>query len=103
GGEEGLMPLWLGIRHHSPRAAKVVHDELERARPSLVLIEGPSDAGDLVRVIVDPETRPPVAILGYRTDGVSQSVVWPFATYSPEYTALAWAARRGVEARMIDL
>ena len=97
--EVALLP----VRHHSPRASRVVADELERIAPALVLIEGPSDAGDLVPVIVDAETRPPVAILGYRTDGPSQSVLWPFASYSPEYVALAWAARRGVEARMIDL
>jgi hypothetical protein len=97
--EVALLP----VRHHSPRASQVVAAELDRLAPELVLIEGPSDAGDLVPVIVDPQTRPPVAILAYRTDSASQSVMWPFASYSPEYVALAWAARRGVPARFIDI
>ena len=97
--EVALLP----VRHHSPQSSRIVAAELDRIAPELVLIEGPSDAGDLVPVIVDPETRPPVAILGYRTDGATQSVMWPFASYSPEYVGLVWAARRGVPARFIDI
>ena len=97
--EVALLP----VRHHSPRASAVVAAELDRLAPALVLVEGPSDCDDLTPVLVDPETRPPVAILGYRTDGASQSVLWPFASYSPELIALAWAARRGVPARFIDV
>jgi len=98
-GEIALLP----VRHHSPRASAVVAAELERIAPAVVLIEGPSDADDLMPVLVDPETRPPVAILGYRTDGASQSVLWPFASYSPELVALVWARARGVPARFVDV
>jgi hypothetical protein len=93
----------LPVRHHSPRASAVVAAELDRIAPELVLVEGPSDADDLIPVLVDPETRPPVAILGYRTDGASQSVLWPFASYSPELIALAWASARGVAVRFVDV
>jgi hypothetical protein len=93
----------LPVRHHSPRASAVVASELSRLEPELVLVEGPSDADDLIPVLVDPETRPPVAILGYRTDGASQSVLWPFASYSPELIALAWASARGVAVRFVDV
>jgi hypothetical protein len=76
---------------------------LERVKPSLVLVEGPEDASHLIDVLVDPETRPPVAILGYRTDGTPGSSLWPFASYSPEYVALRWAKEHGAEGRFIDL
>jgi hypothetical protein len=95
--------LMLPVRHHSPRAAAFVRAELDRARPAVVLIEGPGDTGALIPALVDGETRPPVAILGYRTDGATQSVLWPFAAYSPEYVALVWAAEHGVPARFIDI
>src|SRR5207342_1523891 len=76
---------------------------LDRIRPSLILVEGPEDASPLIDVLVDPETAPPVAILGYRTDGTPGSALWPFASYSPEYVALRWAKENGVEARFIDI
>jgi hypothetical protein len=103
--DPGLLAsvLMLPVRHHSPRAAAFVRAELDRARPAVVLIEGPGDTGGLIGALVDGETRPPVAILGYRTDGTTQSVLWPFAAYSPEYVALVWAAQHGVPARFIDI
>ena len=71
-------------------------------RPELVLVEGPSDADALIPMLTDRESTPPIAILAYRTDGTPQSVMWPFATYSPEYQALLWARNHGVPARFID-
>lgn len=91
------------VRHHSPRASVVLHDFLEEVQPRLVLVEGPSDAGALVDVLVDAETTPPVAILAYRTDGVPGSSLWPFAAYSPEYVAVRWAREHGREVRFIDV
>jgi hypothetical protein len=91
------------VRHHSPRTAHVLRAFLEEVRPELVLVEGPSDANALIDILVDKETTPPVAILGYRTDGIPGSTMWPFATYSPEYAALAWARQAKVEARFIDI
>ncbi|MEJ7731703.1 MAG: DUF5682 family protein [Polyangiaceae bacterium] len=91
------------VRHHSPRASVVLHAFLEHVQPDKVLIEGPSDAGALIDVLVDAETAPPVAILAYRTDGVPGSTLWPFAAYSPEYVALRWAREHGKEARFVDV
>jgi hypothetical protein len=91
------------VRHHSPRSSAVLRAFLDQVRPKLVLVEGPSDATPLIDVIVDKETRPPIAVLGYRTDGIPGSSLWPFASYSPEYVALAWASRNGAVARFIDV
>jgi hypothetical protein len=87
------------VRHHSPRTSFVLRAMLDRVRPRLVLIEGPEDATPLI----DKETVPPVAILGYRADGTPGSSLWPFASYSPEYVALRWAKENAAEARFIDL
>lgn len=91
------------VRHHSPRSSAVLRVFLDQVRPKAVLVEGPSDATHLIDIIVDKETRPPVAVLGYRTDGTPSSSLWPFASYSPEYVALEWAARNGAVARFIDV
>jgi hypothetical protein len=91
------------VRHHSPRTSFVLLAMLNRVRPRLVLVEGPEDTTPLIEALVDPDTVPPIAILGYRTDGTPGSSLWPFASYSPEYVALRWAKENGAEARFIDL
>jgi hypothetical protein len=91
------------VRHHSPRTSFVLRAVLERVRPKLVLVEGPEDANHLIDPLVDKETVPPVAILGYRTDGTPGSSLWPFASYSPEFVALKWARTNGCEVRFCDL
>ena len=67
------------------------------------MVEGPSDAEPLLDVLLDPKTEPPVAILGYRTDDTPGSVLYPLATYSPEYVALKWAKSHGARAHFIDI
>ena len=52
------------VRHHSPRTSAALAAFLAEVRPRVVLIEGPCDATSLIDVLVDPGTKPPVAILG---------------------------------------
>ncbi len=91
------------VRHHSPRTSAVLRAFLDARRPKVVLVEAPSDAEPCIDVLLDAETVPPVAILGYRTDGQSGSSLYPFASYSPEYVALKWAKEHGARAHFIDL
>jgi hypothetical protein len=91
------------VRHHSPRTSAVLAELLASVRPAVVLIEGPEDATSLVDVLVDEETRPPVAILGYRTDGTPASSLWPFAAYSPEYVAAKWGVENKAKVAFIDI
>ncbi|RYZ38953.1 MAG: hypothetical protein EOO71_21940 [Myxococcaceae bacterium] len=91
------------VRHHSPRTTAVLQRWLERVKPEVVLVEGPCDATGMVDVLCDAQTRPPVAILGYRTDGTPASSLWPFAAYSPEYQALKWARANGARVEFIDI
>lgn len=98
-----MNAAFFPVRHHSPRASAALARFLDRVKPELVLVEGPRDAMRLVPYLFDGDTVPPVAILGYRTDGPSQSVLYPMATYSPEYVALAWAHRNGVPFEFVDI
>lgn len=90
------------VRHHSPRAARALRALLEQVRPSHVLVEAPADAEALLPLLTDPDSEPPIAILGYCTEGEPRSALWPFAHYSPEWVALRWAREHGAVARLID-
>jgi hypothetical protein len=47
--------------------------------------------------------KPPIALLAYATGEPSNAAFWPFAVFSPEWQALQWAAKNGVQARFCDL
>src|SRR5579872_6888017 len=110
----GDAPYWFPVRHHSPAVARHLEAAILARRPSLVLIEGPSEANDLIPHLTDPQTRPPVAIYSsYRDDGnlsgpaggdvPARSACWyPLLSYSPEYVALLAARRVGAAAVFID-
>ncbi|HEX7923088.1 MAG TPA: DUF5682 family protein, partial [Bradyrhizobium sp.] len=93
----------FGIRHHGPGSARRLLEALGELRPQIVLIEGPSDASDLLPMLADAAMAPPVALLTYAADDPARAIFWPFATYSPEYQAACWAVRTGSAARFIDL
>jgi Family of unknown function (DUF5682) len=93
----------MGIRHHGPGSARSVVAELDRLKPAAVLIEGPADADPLLALAADPGMVPPVALLAYAQDEARVSVFWPFAVFSPEWQALAWAAAYDVPVRFCDL
>ncbi|MFD5771027.1 DUF5682 family protein [Streptomyces sp. NPDC127049] len=96
-------PLLLGVRHHGPGSARGVRAALDAARPDAVLIEGPAEADALAGLAADPELRPPVALLAHAADDPGRAAFWPFAAFSPEWTALRWAVGRGVPVRFVDL
>ena len=93
----------LGVRHHGPGSARSVVSELDRLRPQVILIEGPADAQPVLGLAADPEMVPPVALLAYAPEEPRVSAFWPYAVFSPEWQALAWAAVHQVPARFCDL
>jgi hypothetical protein len=93
----------FGIRHHGPGSARSVRQGLEEFSPDVVLIEGPSDADPLVVLAASESMEPPIALLAYATGEPSKAAFWPFAVFSPEWQALQWAAKNGVQARFCDL
>jgi hypothetical protein len=92
------------IRHHSPACAFHLTAMIEELAPAAVLVEGPCDFDPLIPLLVDPRTRPPVAIVSIADVVGGRSVsTFPFCAHSPEYVALAQARARGIGARFIDL
>jgi hypothetical protein len=94
---------YYGIRHHGPGSARAVALSLARQQPSIVLIEGPPEADDLVPWVADAGLEPPIALLGYSADDPRRSAFWPFAVFSPEWQALRWAVTHDVPVRFFDL
>jgi len=77
-------------------AALAEHD------PDIVLIEGPPEADALVQW-VSRGLQPPVALLSYVVGDPTRAAYWPFAVFSPEWQALAWAVEHHREVRFMDL
>jgi hypothetical protein len=92
----------FGVRHLSPGASYHLLDYLESKRPKCILIEGPSDAGNFIESLANKHVVPPVAILAYTTELPVETVLYPFANYSPEYQAILWGKRNRCEIRFID-
>lgn len=93
----------FGIRHHGPGSARRLVEALDALKPVAVLIEGPSDASELLPMLADPDMVTPVALLTYAEDNPANASFFPFAEYSPEYQAARWAVRHGTTLRFIDL
>ena len=87
----------LGIRHHGPGSARSVLAALERLQPCAVLVEAPADVESGLGWIGERGLEPPVALLGWVVAEPSRFAVAPFAEFSPEWQAIAWAGRIGVE------
>ncbi len=92
----------LGIRHHGPGSARAVAAALAAHDPDVVLIEGPPE-GDALVSWVGRGLKPPVALLSYVVGNPTRAAYWPFAVFSPEWQALAWAVEHRREVRFMDL
>lgn len=109
--EEMAEIVLLPVRHHSPACSFHVKRFLQDYSPSLVLIEGPENAGKLIPVMTDPETKAPFAIYYSYHDKAGQlsenrehyKCYYPFLNYSPELVALRTAAELNIPAAFIDL
>ena len=94
----------IGVRHHSPACARLVHARMQALQPNWVLVEGPSDFNDRIAELQRPEHQPPIAIFSYYTEQRhTRHCFAPFSDNSPEWVALQGAARLGAQARFIDL
>ena len=97
------------LRHHSPACAFALQAMLRELRPAAVLIEGPDGFTDMLPLLLDERTRPPVALLcqtrAPAVDGQAhtQSAFFPFCDYSPEWVALKTGQETGAQLAFIDL
>ena len=96
-------PVYFGIRHLSPAAAYHLRRALDKAKPELVLVEGPSDLNDQMRWLCDAWTEYPVAIMAYTKTAPVRTILYPLAIYSPEVQAVLWAWEHQVPCRFMDL
>lgn len=98
-----MGPVFFGVRHLSPNAAFQLRKALDRAKPALVLVEGPSDLNGEMHWLSHPGTKFPAAILSYTSEAPVRTILYPFAVYSPEVQAILWAAEHQVPCRFMDL
>ncbi len=52
--------LYFPIRHHSPACAWHLKKAVAAYEPDCILIEGPENAQEQIRVLAHPETKAPV-------------------------------------------
>jgi hypothetical protein len=93
----------FGVRHLSPAGACHLQAVLAERKPTAVLVEGPADATDQIKHLVHKDTRPPLALLAYTKARPVRSILYPLASYSPEWVALTWGVRHKADVRFIDL
>ena len=96
--------IFFPVRHHSPTAARLVRELIEKRRPNAVLIEGPSDFNDRFDELYLAH-RLPIAVYSYvRQAGFGRRGAYhPFCEHSPEWQALLAAKDCGADAFFIDL
>lgn len=93
----------FGVRHLSPAGAWHLRRYLDAMRPEAVLIEGVSDATELMPQMTRKGTKPPIALLAYTDSLPVRTLIYPFARYSPEFQAICWAKENDARAEFIDL
>jgi Family of unknown function (DUF5682) len=111
--------VYFPIRHHSPACAWHVANLIRELRPAVILVEGPGGFTPLIPTILDPATKPPIAIYTHFIDvdrklykpakgepdlGPARfAAYYPFCDYSPELIALRVGAEVGARLSFIDL
>ncbi|NDV67177.1 DUF5682 family protein [Bacteroides sp. 224] len=103
--------LYYPVRHHSPGCALHLKHAIEQYKPDEILIEGPSDSGQLLPYIADDQSAPPFCIYysyddkeGKLTeDKEKYRAYYPFLAFSPELVAIRKGFQMAVPVRFIDL
>jgi hypothetical protein len=93
----------FGVRHLSPAGAWHLRRYLDQIKPDVVLIEGLSDATELIPQVTRKGTKPPIALLAYTESLPVRTLIYPLARYSPEFQAMCWADEHDVAVEFIDL
>ncbi len=98
------MSIYIfGIRHHGPGSARSLCQALTQLQPDIVLVEGPPDAEAVLPLLIDPQMRPPVALLVYSPENPQQAAYYPFAVFSPEWQTIQYALTQQIPVRFMDL
>ena len=93
----------FGVRHHGPGSARSLVKALQDLQPDVILVEGPPDADAVLPFVSHTDMRPPVSILVYNPQEPARAVYYPFAIFSPEWQAIAFALQHKIPVRFMDL
>ncbi|MCT4611731.1 MAG: DUF5682 family protein [Clostridia bacterium] len=94
--------FFFPVRHHSLVSSKFVKIAIEKFKPDVILIEGPSDGDHLIENIA--KSKMPVSIYGnIDNKEIKVGVNFPFFNTSPEYVAIELGFRKKIETKFIDL
>lgn len=95
--------VFFPVRHHSPAAARLLKEYIEKTQPQAILIEGPSDFNDRLEELNLPHQLP-IAIYSYLQDQNmgQRGAFYPFCVYSPEWQALTTAFAHQISVKFID-
>ena len=101
--------VYFPVRHHSPTAARLVRDLIDRLKPAFVLIEGPADFQPRMSEFFLAH-RPPIAIYSFilladdaGKPGARRAVYYPFCEHSPEWQAARYGNANNAAVKFIDL
>jgi hypothetical protein len=76
---------------------------IDQLDPTAIVVEAPADAHGMITHLADPSCRPPVAVLSFTKRSPVRSVLFPLASYSPEWIAIREGLRRGIEVHFMDV
>ncbi|MDX1940369.1 MAG: DUF5682 family protein [Saprospiraceae bacterium] len=93
----------FGIRHHGPGSAQSLIKAFEQFQPDCILIEAPADAQSAINDADLEGLIPPVAIVVYNPNNLTQAIYLPFAEFSPEWQAIQFGLKNKILVEAIDL
>ncbi len=93
----------LGIRHHGVGSSEMIKTRLEELKPDIILVEGPPEIEEQLKLIGHKDLKPPVAIIVYDEKNLDRYSFYPFAEYSPEWVACEYANAHQIPIKAIDL
>ena len=97
--------IFFPIRHHSPACSYHLKKIFADFKPDAVLIEGPSDSNDLMKYMVEDDTKAPFCIYSSYVDEDDEKYrcYYPFLDYSPEFVSIKEALKNNIHCRFIDM
>ena len=103
--------FYFPVRHHSPSCSFHLKKVIADFQPDCILIEGPENANELIRDMVDPGTQAPFCIYySYRDkkelineEKGDYRCYYPFLDYSPELVAMREGKLIGAKTCFMDL
>ncbi|MEM9990498.1 MAG: DUF5682 family protein [Bacteroidota bacterium] len=93
----------FGIRHHGPGSARSLKRALEQWQADCVLVETPADAEVALPYLDAAQIQFPIALLVYNPKDFAQAAYLPYAQFSPEWIAIAYARKRALPIQFMDL